>query len=145
MTLKIQGLTKMQSAFVGHYIISENATDAARKAGYAPANAHREGWKVLTKPQVAAAIQAERDRLRAEHRITADRVIEEVTKIALAEIGTNGVKGSDKVAALTLLMRKFGQLVDKTEITGKDGAPIATITADATPEQAAEAYKNLLQ
>lgn len=135
----------MQSAFVGHFLISENAADAARKAGYAIANAHKAGWRILNKPQVVAAIQAEREKLRAEHRITADRVIEEVTKIALAEIGTNGVKGPEKMAALTLLMRKFGQLVDRQEITGKDGAPIATITADATPEQAAEAYKKLLQ
>jgi len=139
-------LSRQQNLFVGYYIETDNATEAARRAGYAHLHAHKQAPRLLKKPQIAEAIKFERERLRAVHRVTADRVIEEIAKMAFAEVDPKtGIKGSDKVQALSLLARRFGLLVDKTEITGKDGAPIATITADATPEQAAEAYKNLLQ
>lgn len=42
-----------------------------------------------------------------------------------------------------IIIRDLG-LVDKTEVSGPGGGPIETITADMTPQQAAEAYARTL-
>ena len=50
-------LTPKQAAFVAEYLISLNASEAARKAGYSPKTAAETGYENLRKPHIAAAIQ----------------------------------------------------------------------------------------
>ena len=71
--------------------------------------------------------------------------IDDVTAAAIAEVseGRQGlkVKFHDKRAALVDIGRHLGMFKDKVELTGKDGAPIASV--NITPEQLAEAVKNV--
>ena len=64
-------LTDKQHAFVEHYLRHWNATKAALDAGYSPKTARAIGSENLTKPDIAAAIQA---RL-AELKMSADEVL----------------------------------------------------------------------
>ena len=79
-------LTPKQARFVQEYLIDLNAAQAAIRAGYSAKTARVIGHENLTKPDIAAAIekaQAERAE-RAE--VTADWVIDELRKIACANM-----------------------------------------------------------
>lgn len=83
------GLTAKQQAFVDEYALDWNATQAAIRAGYAPAGAHTRGTQLLRNDAVALAIadkQAERRSVIAavkeEPAITRIHVIRKVKMIA---------------------------------------------------------------
>jgi phage terminase small subunit len=75
-------LTPRQEVFVREYLIDLNATQAAIRAGYAPNAAKVQASRLLTKANITDAIakaQSERaDRLE----ITADRVTQEMARLA---------------------------------------------------------------
>lgn len=79
-------LTKKQKLFIEEYLIDLNATQAAIRAGYSPDTAYSIGNENLNKPVIRARIDqalAERSKRTG---INADRVIEELAKIALLNI-----------------------------------------------------------
>ncbi len=57
-----QALSDKEEAFLEHYLVSWNAADAARKAGYEPTSARKTGYDLLTKPYIIAA---KKERLKA--------------------------------------------------------------------------------
>lgn len=91
-------LTPKQARFVEEYLIDFNASGAARRAGYAPKRANVIGYENLSKPDIQAAVQAAIRERSAKTGITAERVIKEIARVALAdprnvmEWGPNGVR-----------------------------------------------------
>lgn len=75
-------MTKKQKRFIEEYLIDLNATQAAIRAGYSPDTAYSIGQENLNKPEIKAHI----DRAMAERSkrtgVNADRVIQELAKIA---------------------------------------------------------------
>lgn len=75
-------MTKKQERFIEEYLIDLNATQAAIRAGYSPATAKDIGCENLAKPNIRAHI----DRAMAERSkrtgVNADRVVQELAKIA---------------------------------------------------------------
>lgn len=82
-----RGLNDKQRLFVGHYLKSLNATQAAIKAGYSKKRASELGYQLLQKPTVAAAIQKAMDKRANKLEITADRVLQEIAAVAFAHMG----------------------------------------------------------
>lgn len=79
-------LTAKQRAFVREYLIDLNATQAAIRAGYSEKTARSIGDENLSKPDIAAAIEAAM-KIRADRTdITADRVLKELAKIGFADV-----------------------------------------------------------
>lgn len=79
-------MTPRQEQFVREYLIDLNATQAAIRAGYSAKTARQIGERLLTYVDVAEAIRlamAERSR---RTQVTADRVLEELAKIAFFDI-----------------------------------------------------------
>ena len=79
-------LTPKQARFVQEYLCDLNANQAAIRAGYSRRTAKQTAAETLTKPYVQAALRrgmAERER-RTE--ITQDRVLEQLAKIAFADM-----------------------------------------------------------
>jgi len=79
-------MTNKQKAFVDEYLVDLNATQAAIRAGYTPTNADNIGGQLMAKSRVAEAIaraMAERSRRTG---VTADRVVNELAKIAFSNI-----------------------------------------------------------
>jgi phage terminase small subunit len=75
-------LTAKQERFVAEYLIDLNATQAAIRAGYSPVSARQIADENMAKPDIRSAIDktlAERSRRTG---VTADRVINELAKIA---------------------------------------------------------------
>ena len=75
-------MTPKHARFVGQYLIHGNATLAAKEAGCPEASAYSTGGRWLKNPQVAAAIAEGQARLARGAQMTAEQVIEELTKVA---------------------------------------------------------------
>lgn len=78
-------LTAKQAVFVAEYLKDLNATQAAIRAGYSEKSAARIGAELLNKTQVGAEIVKAQGRRAERAEITADRVLEELAKIAFAD------------------------------------------------------------
>ena len=76
-------MTPKQAKFVQHYLISNNATQAAIAAGYAPKFAERNTYQITRSKEVADAIAAGRAKGMAKAELTAERVIEEIRRVAM--------------------------------------------------------------
>ena len=80
-------LNERQRRFAQEYLIDSNARQAAIRAGYSAKTAHVHGPRLLSNVRVAAAVArgqaAISDRLGA----TAERVTEEIARLAFSDIG----------------------------------------------------------
>jgi phage terminase small subunit len=83
--------------FVREYLIDLNGAAAARRAGYSPHSAGRRAFELLERPDVKTALRrAMADRARRTD-ITADRVLEELARIAFADLSRLADWGPDGV------------------------------------------------
>lgn len=78
-------LSTKHRRFVAEYLIDLNATQAAIRAGYSPTTAKQQGARLLTNADIAAAIAAGTGRQLEKLEITADRVKEEIARIAFLD------------------------------------------------------------
>jgi len=74
-------LTQKQKLFAEYYIQSNNATDAATKAGYSKKTACEIGFENLRKPHIAEYIQAYRDEIAKENKWTMEKLINEFVAV----------------------------------------------------------------
>ena len=81
------GLTPKQQQFVEEYLIDLNATQAAIRAGYSPKTAKSIGQENLTKPDVAAAVEAALAARSRRTQVTADMVLLELGRIGFSNMG----------------------------------------------------------
>lgn len=90
-------LTPKQKRFVEEYVVDLNGTQAAIRAGFNAQTANVRGSQLLALDHVRAAIdEAIRERsIRAG--ITADRVLEELSRIAFSDVGNYVEYGPDGV------------------------------------------------
>lgn len=112
-------MTQKQKRFIEEYLIDLNATQAAIRAGYSPDTAKAIGSENLTKPDIRAQI----DRAMAERSkrtgVNAERVIQELAKIAFVNATevidpkTATVKDSalpeDTAAIQSVKVKTFGE------------------------------------
>jgi phage terminase small subunit len=77
-------LTPKQQRFVEEYLVDLNATQAAVRAGYAPASAHVTSSRILAKRQVRAHVEGV---IAKRFGVTKLSIIEELAAIAFHDIG----------------------------------------------------------
>ncbi len=75
-------MTKKQKRFIEEYLIDLNATQAAIRAGYSPETAGSIGNENLKKPEIRARIDTAMAERSKRTGVNADRVIEELAKMA---------------------------------------------------------------
>jgi phage terminase small subunit len=81
-------MTPRQRFFVLEYLIDLNGEQAAIRAGYVPSNARSQAARLMSYPEVAAAIRTEMAERAQRTGITAERVIAEYARIAFADMGS---------------------------------------------------------
>jgi phage terminase small subunit len=117
-------MTPRQQRFVEEYVVDLNAHQAALRAGYARHSARQTVTRLLQRPEVANAIRAATAARTERTRITADRVLLELARIAFAEIGRLADWGPE---GMTLKPRQDVAEDDAAAIAeiaaGKDGGP----------------------
>ena len=72
--------------FACEYIIDLNATQAAKRAGYSEKTAYSQGHRLLKDAEVKARIEELQAERNERMKITADRVLEEIAKVAFFDI-----------------------------------------------------------
>jgi phage terminase small subunit len=80
-------MTPKQAIFYGEYIKDGNATRAARVCGAPESSAHVYGARMLKNAKVSAAIAAWKARQLGRYEITAERVLDELFKLATYDSG----------------------------------------------------------
>lgn len=93
-------LTDKESRFVQEYLVDLNATQAAIRAGYSEHSAKEIGYENLTKPHVSEQIHALQQERAERTKVTADRVIRELARIAFSDL--KQVASWDEEGSLTL-------------------------------------------
>jgi len=106
-------LTPRQQRFVSEYLIDLNATQAAIRAGYSAKTARAIGAENLTKPDIAAAVTAGRERLAARLEMTAEDVLRHASLIARSD--------------LRRLFDEHGNLLDIDQLPAEVAAAIALV------------------
>ena len=128
-------LSAKEALFVHHYIINGgNGGGAAKAAGYAAASAHIQAHRLLEKQRVKDAIAAVIKPKFDELKIDANRVLDELAKMAFMDLGTelqpaynpdepaavtllSTMKVSDKKGSLELIGKHLKMFVDRVEVT----------------------------
>lgn len=99
-------MTEKQKRFCEEYLIDLNATQAAIRAGYSPASANSVGSENLAKPSIRARIDTEIAERSRRTGVNADRVVQELAKIAF-------VKATDIIDPNTATVRETASEEDK--------------------------------
>lgn len=98
-------LTEKQKRFCEEYLIDLNATQAAKRSGYSEKTAFSIGVENLKKPLIQEYLQELMKSRSEQTGITAEKVIDELQKIAFAE---TDISGKEKMKALELLGKHLG-------------------------------------
>lgn len=114
-------LTPKQQRFVDEYLINLNATQAAIKAGYSAKTAYAIGNENLSKPEIVAAISKAKAKRAAKTEITAERVLEELGRIAFANAGDFFNWGPDGIT-----------IRDKGDLTREQQSIVAEVAQTTT-------------
>jgi phage terminase small subunit len=114
-------LTARQRSFAHEYIVDFDATAAAIRAGYAVRYANRQGFQLVHHKGIAALITHLNKSKEAKLvSISPEYVLQKVTEI----VTRVDAKDGDKLRGLELIARHLGMFIERTELTGKDGAAI---------------------
>ncbi len=105
-------LKEKQEKFCQNYILHNNATRAAKDAGYSEASAYNQGYRLLQE----TAIKERIEELRNEMTTDID-VITEIEK--QYEVARNGGHGTTALKALELLSRVRGNNSDSEEMSAE--------------------------
>lgn len=122
-------LTLKQRKFVDEYIISGNASDAARKAGYSPRTAFRSGQENMQKPAVLAEIKRRMAEIESHKIMDMTEAMQELTAIARGEttdeqLDNMGNKhqlkanSTARLRAIELIGKRYSAWVDRKEVSG---------------------------
>jgi len=79
-------LTPKQKLFVQEYLIDQNATVAARRAGYSSKNADKIGSELLGKTRVSEAINSELTKKLNKLDLKSENILKELSKIAFFDV-----------------------------------------------------------
>lgn len=102
-------MTPRQEAFVREYLIDLNATQAAIRAGYSEKTAGQQGEQLLKNLEIADAVQAAMANRAHRLEISADRVLQELARLAFfdpATLGEAGINGPEDIGKLPEHVRK---------------------------------------
>lgn len=122
-------LNLKQQQFVAEYLVDLNATQAAIRAGYSAKTAGSQGFDLLKKPEIAAAIAAAQQERGKRTEITADRVLQELGRIAFFDLrklyrpdgSLKAMHELDDDAAAVLAGVDVVEMQGSAEMGGEDG------------------------
>lgn len=116
-----EGLNTKQTLFIQYFLLCNNATEAALKAGYAKRSAAVQASALLRHPKIEAAIAAERTRVAkkmlAKFDVTRERITSEIANLAFANMADYYTAGPDGEPLLNFKDLTRAQTAALQEIT----------------------------
>lgn len=125
----LDGLNERQRLFVREYLIDHNATKAAERAGYSKRTAYSQGFDLLRKAEIRAAIDHAESEALAALGITKRYILKGLKANAELE-GAGHVRNK----ALELLGKWLGLFTERIDVTS-DGKPLLSPLASMTDEE----------
>lgn len=107
-------MNQRQRAFCEAYLLSGNAAEAAREAGYSPRSARSIGQRLLTFDDVREYLEQRNREISAAN--TAQ--MEEVRQFWTATMRDTATKTLDRLKASELLAKAYGAFFDRLEVHG---------------------------
>ena len=101
--------------FVRHFMVTKNATEAAKRCGYSEKSAYNQGYRLMKDDEVQKMLAIEVQDLKERHLDDLESIVDAMKDEALGNIP--GHTAGSRVKALELLARHFGMLEDRTKIT----------------------------
>lgn len=105
-------MNQRRRAFCEAYLLSGNATEAAREAGYSAQSARSQGQRLLTFADVQEYLE-ERNR---EICAAGTAQMEEIRRFWSAVMRDQGAKPGDRLKASELLAKTYGAFLDRVEV-----------------------------
>ncbi len=115
-------LTPKQARFIQEYLIDLNAAQAAIRAGYSAKTARVIGHENLTRPDIAAAIEKAMAERAERTGLTADWVVDELRKIAGANMADYMKPGPEGYPVLDFSSLTRDQTAALSQVTVEDVA-----------------------
>lgn len=78
--------TPIQLAFVREYLLSKNASDAYRKAGYKSKTPDVDAFKLLVRPSIQALVAAQEKKLEVKFEMSKEKIMRELSAIAFGNM-----------------------------------------------------------
>lgn len=133
-------ITPKQQMFAKEYLVDLNATQSAIRAGYSAKTAEAQGSRLLTNVKVQASIQELMDKRAAKYEITADRVLQEIAKLAFHDprkfFDADGrIKPINEIDDDTAMALSGIETFHK--VTGEDNDCMAVVTKIKTADKGA--------
>jgi phage terminase small subunit len=122
-------LTPRQAMFASEFLASGNATQSAIKAGYSKRTAKAIGAENLAKPAIAATIAEARAKRFARNDVTAERVLQELARIAFFDV-RKALNPDGSMKPLDQLDDDTAAVIagiDIAELRDGDGTPIGVL------------------
>lgn len=120
MAVKGKTLKERRELFVQHYLVTRNATEAAKLCGYSDKSAYNQGHRMMSNDEVCEMLTNELSKSKERNLQDHDSIIEQLKEEALGKVG--GHTAGSRVKALELLM-KYYEMIDssqKLEVSMKD-------------------------
>lgn len=118
-------MTPKQELFVQTYFETSNASEAYKRAYNTQANAntvYRKASQLLKHPEVIKLLAELKEETRQRHKLTIDDILQELEQSRL--LALENIQCSAAVTATMSKAKLLGLVVDKNEVTGKDGRAI---------------------
>lgn len=106
--MKGDKLTDKQKIFVFEYLIDQNATQAAIRAGYSKKTAYSQGQRLLKNVEVQKFLGQYQDNRAEKCGVTFDAIIDELKKMGFADVDAENIRPTDKIKALECMSRLLG-------------------------------------
>jgi phage terminase small subunit len=119
--------TERQLAFIREYLVDLNAAEAARRAGYSPEGANRIAHVLRGKPKIAARIETAQERRSEKKRITADRVLEELGRMAFSNMSDYVEWGPDGITLRDNALLDEDQTAAVADVEPKGNGKVARL------------------
>lgn len=121
-------LTEKQIAFCKHYVLSCNAAEAVRKAGYKSKTPAAYGYRLLQNPRIQDYLNRSLAEAAEERVAEASEILEFYTMLMRGDFGDGAeVKLADRLKAADALAKIFGLFSD---CFGEGGRKSVTIVDD---------------
>ena len=162
-------LTEKQKLFCREYILDLNASQAAERAGYSARCSKEQGYRLLTyahvQEELSDLIKSREARLEITSDFVLQTIVETIQRCSQGEqiinrqgvpvLGTDLQTGDERplykydstsvLRGAELLGRHLRLFSDRVEHAGPNNGPIELITAETTPERAAELYRRMIE
>lgn len=96
-----------RSKFISEYLLSGNATEAARKAGYSRKTAYSQGQRLLKNVEVMNEIKESQEKVKEEAEVKLKEIVLQIRDIAF-----NSESEAIRLKALDMLMKHLGGYMD---------------------------------